>query len=181
MPQRQREILNECLNEKKRIRNFIRIYPAQGIFLIIIVIGSDVYDQYFESGKTSNRFLYQCLFGKLIFNEGSDPGRILIPPESRENSDKQQKSLAKLGKKQSTEAFSKAKTKEALLITGDDILIEYVKRLSNLVKLVSATNFKQSWRRGILNFINSGMWKKQIDMNQPYIQVFKFIVDFRNY
>lgn len=127
--------------------------------------------------------MYQCLFGKLIFNDGSDPGRILTPQIQQDDS-KKLKAVSNIEKiqpaQQGRNSVSKGKTtgaeqndnaKNALLITADDILMEYVKRLSECVKNISSGNFKQMWRRSILNFINSSMWKKPLDLNQPYFSL----------
>ena len=126
----------ETLSENKRRGNFIRVYPAQGSY---------IYDAYFEQSKNTNKFLYQCLYGKSLFTEGSDPGRIV---RSRINNSKN------------------AKTKIGLMIDNSDILIEYMERLATCIKNILPVDFKQEWRRSIINFINNSMWKKPLPLNQ---------------
>ena len=126
--------------ENKRCGNYIRIYPSQG---------SSVYEAYFESTRNSNKFLYQCLYGKLLFNEGSDPGKV---PKL-------------ISQSKSTPRPATEHTK--ILITSDDALIEYLTRLAALTKSISAESFKQVWKRSILNFLSNPLWKKSIDLRQP--------------
>ncbi len=141
--------------------NFIRIYPAPG---------SDIYDNFFESARTTNRFLYQSLFGHLIFNEGSDPGRIPVVPQIEPKLPAQQgkNSRAELAaaKQQQNAAV---KPKDILPISSEDILIEYVRRVATCVRCVEAGSFKQTWRHSILGFVASSGWKSPLDMNLPYL------------
>jgi len=139
MSQRQRDILIDTIEEDRRCNNFIRIFPAKG---------SDVYNNYFEATRNSNRFLYQCLYGKLIFNE-----------------------VAKVEKIEEISEFKRTTTSTIgstsdLIITIDDILMEYIRRLVESVKVIPTIHFKQVWRRALLNFVNSSMWHEPIDQNQ---------------
>ena len=56
-----------------------------------------------------------------------------------------------------------------LLIVSEDILIEYIRRLIAALKKIGKKDLNQTWRRVLLNFINSSMWRNQIDVNQPYV------------
>lgn len=136
-------MLLETLLENKRRGNFIRIYPAQG---------SHIYDPYFELSKNNNKFLYQCLYGKALFAEGSDPGRIVRPKTFLSTSK---------GSKGKSQAAAKAG-----LVVDSDVLVEYMERLASYAKSVLPDEFKQEWRRCILNFVNSSMWKKPLAFNQ---------------
>lgn len=147
MTQRQRDILLDTLEEDRRRGNFIRIFPSQG---------SSIYNNYFEATRNSNRFIYQCLYGKLIFNEGATSDKADQVAESRKT--KQPTAVSK----------SPAGGKSEVVISTDDIVLEYVRRLIESVKGISIGNFKQVWRKGILNFINSSMWHEHIDLSQPY-------------
>jgi hypothetical protein len=50
---RGREILLESIAEYQRKGNYVRIFPAKG---------SDIYDTYFVTPRSSNRLLYRCLY-----------------------------------------------------------------------------------------------------------------------
>ena len=50
-----REILKETLEEFTRVKNFTRIYP---------VSGSNYYDKFFETQRSSNKVLYKFLYGR---------------------------------------------------------------------------------------------------------------------
>jgi hypothetical protein len=47
---------------------------------------------------------------------------------------------------------------EKVLITGDDILIEYCERLMNCLKHINETMLKVSWRTCIDKFITHKVW-----------------------
>jgi len=47
---------------------------------------------------------------------------------------------------------------ERVLITGDDILIEYVERLMNEIKNVNDNDLKASWKNQIEKFITHYVW-----------------------
>ena len=49
-------------------------------------------------------------------------------------------------------------TQERVLITGDDILIEYVERLMNEIKNVNDNDLKVSWKNQIEKFITHYVW-----------------------
>ena len=52
-------------------------------------------------------------------------------------------------------------TQERVLITGDDILIEYVERLMNEIKNVNDNDLKGSWKGQIEKFITHYVWHSQ--------------------
>lgn len=47
---------------------------------------------------------------------------------------------------------------ERVLITGDDILIEYVERLMNEIKNVNDNDLKGTWKNQIEKFITHYVW-----------------------
>ena len=125
--------------------------------------GSDIYDVYFDSSRESNKFLYQCLYGKLIFNERTESKRCMPSINPMVNF----RGLTKESRSAKFRNESKARiTKTNLLITIDDIIMEYVKRLIDSIKCIQPELIKPIWRRSILNFINSPMWRKALDLNQ---------------
>ena len=52
-------------------------------------------------------------------------------------------------------------TQERVLITGDDILIEYVERLMNEIKNVNDNDLKGTWKNQIEKFITHYVWHSQ--------------------
>ena len=44
------------------------------------------------------------------------------------------------------------------MITGDDILIEYVERLVNALKQVNEINLRSSWKASIEKFVDHYVW-----------------------
>ena len=52
-------------------------------------------------------------------------------------------------------------TQERVLITGDDILIEYVERLMNEIKNVNDNDLKTTWKTQIEKFITHYVWHSQ--------------------
>ena len=61
----------------------------------------------------------------------------------------------------SIEGTSAAKDQERVLITGDDILIEYVDRLMREIQNVNDSELKQSWKVAIEKFITHYVWHSQ--------------------
>ena len=47
---------------------------------------------------------------------------------------------------------------EKVLITGDDILIEYVERLMNSIKNLADDQFQDSWKQALDRFITHYVW-----------------------
>ena len=137
-----REVLFETIAENKRHRNFIRIYPAQG---------SIVYDKYFETIKSYNRMLYQCLYGRFLFAEGNEPTKALMPRViSSESKNEQKRSILR------SETESKS-TNNTSVVTFDDSLTEYLRRLEELIKNIDESNFREIWRHNIIEFLNDSI------------------------
>lgn len=62
-------------------------------------------------------------------------------------------------KEEKKEEVSDTKDQERVLITGDDILIEYVERLINEMSAIEdKEDLKQSWRISIEKFITHYVW-----------------------
>jgi hypothetical protein len=55
----------------------------------------------------------------------------------------------------------KDKDQERVLITGDDILIEYVDRLMREIQNINDTDLKQTWKVQIEKFITHYVWHSQ--------------------
>ena len=61
-------------------------------------------------------------------------------------------------------------TQERVLITGDDILIEYVERLMNEIKSVNDNDLKGTWKTQIEKFITHYVWHSQDPVNNDKIK-----------
>lgn len=168
IPMKFKEILKTALLENSRRGNFIRIYPAKG---------TDIYDQYFKSVRPYNVFLYKCLFTDEVFPLSVVDTLGEIPPLSldpglhshegvqrdvKPNADSIQKAkkpqrpqTVKVGSNPSMKATD---PNEKIIITGDDVLIEYVQRILNALALVSEDNLSADIRLGIDKFILHYVW-----------------------
>jgi hypothetical protein len=60
-----------------------------------------------------------------------------------------------------TGAVNTSSSQERVLITGDDILIEYVERLMNEIKNVNDNDLKSNWKNQIEKFITHYVWHSQ--------------------
>ena len=69
-----------------------------------------------------------------------------------------QNSALKLGQQANNNSGSQPSKKEKLLITGDDILIEYVARLMIAVKSIKENMLKAQWIYQIEKFIKHSVW-----------------------
>lgn len=58
-------------------------------------------------------------------------------------------------------ASSSSTNQERVLITGDDILIEYVDRLMKEIQNVSENELKDTWKKSIEKFITHYVWHSQ--------------------
>lgn len=67
-------------------------------------------------------------------------------------------SSAKLREREEEEANQKRLQDNKLLITGDDVLIEYVSRLMIALKSIRDSAIKQQWKSAIEKFIKHYVW-----------------------
>ena len=111
------EILRETLEEYNRKSGFLRIYPCQN---------GEVYDKFFTLPKYSNKFLYSALF-----NENFD----IYSAVSRSRPLKVKKlDVQNLTFESKIESNRIQKPEEKVLLYGDDLLIEYLKRVMKKLK-----------------------------------------------
>ncbi|CAG9323870.1 unnamed protein product [Blepharisma stoltei] len=136
-----KEVVRDTLEEYKRRGHFIRIYPSKG---------SEFYDGYMEPIKLVNRYLYSILYTESmprktpIYNSVQTPELAVTP---------------KLPKRHERQVSSeKPKSNEKVLLTGDDVLIEYVSRLCHAVKALKEDKLKPQWKRSIEKFITHQVW-----------------------
>mmetsp|Transcript_33633 Transcript_33633/g.33089 ORF Transcript_33633/g.33089 Transcript_33633/m.33089 type:complete len:282 (+) Transcript_33633:1363-2208(+) len=134
-----RDLIKEIVAEYERRGNFVRIYPAPGC---------NEYEKYFQYQKTINKYVYKVLFdGELISKQDIDlkASYKLNYDVPKLSSYQQVREEAKFIKARSSVTASDASTADdsnklpkigkkstennKVVITGDDVLIEYVSRL----------------------------------------------------
>eukprot|EP00826_Nyctotherus_ovalis_P002152 TRINITY_DN10406_c0_g1_i4.p1 TRINITY_DN10406_c0_g1~~TRINITY_DN10406_c0_g1_i4.p1 ORF type:complete len:788 (-),score=142.32 TRINITY_DN10406_c0_g1_i4:197-2560(-) len=151
LSRKNRDTLMDSLEEFERRRNFIRIYPAKG---------TDSYDSLLEVTREHQKTLYKLLYGnELLYSE-------------KETMQSNPEALPSIGNSPyrngrcNTVTVQEAKKEvHKVLITGDDILIEYVERLTLILKSLKESLLKLVWSRPIERFINHKIWT----LKQNYI------------
>lgn len=118
----------DTIEESKRMGNFVRIYPSEGC---------QVYDKFFLTPRASNRAIY----GFLYLNEFCEEVPRSLPPEVEEKKE-----------------VNKDKDKQKIIITGDDILIEYLSRVLHAAKSITSEKLKSDWRVALDKFVNHMIW-----------------------
>jgi hypothetical protein len=135
--QKYREILIDTLEEDIRKRNFIRIYPSKG---------TDHYDNLFEASRTNHKAIYKLLYDtELLFTE--------------EEFVQYKKCTVSPVVAQKVKRYPQAVNYQKILITGDDILIEYVERLTLKLKTLQDVSIKSSWMKNVESFITHEVWR----------------------
>lgn len=178
IPIKFKEILKQTLEEDSRRNNFIRIYPAKG---------TDIYDKYFKNIRPLNVFLYKCLYTDEILPMGySQPikeisiagvtdNRIKADPEKKSEEIQmisKPKSSSQKGERPQTvkvggkSSLQNGNPREKVIITGDDVLIEYVNRLIGALAVLSESNLGTDIKLGIDKFINHYVWHSKDPVNQ---------------
>ena len=137
-----RAIYVDTIEEYERKRNFIRIYPTKG---------TNHYDNLFEVTKTNHRIIYKLLYqDELNFAEEE----LLEYAKTTIASKPPAQSQTFQGSKPGSHVNAGPK----ILITGDDILIEYVERLASTIRTIKESSLKTSWIKNIESFINHEAW-----------------------
>jgi tubulin polyglutamylase TTLL5 len=147
-----REILKETVEEYERRGHFLRIFPASG---------TDYYNQFFKHPRKVNQDLYLALF------EQSDVRWIdrrmeVVRPDTTPAREREKPTI----NRQRTESrpckkcrgVCSCKRTEKLVITGDDILMEYISRLMHTVKALAPEQVRPTWRNAIEKFVTHYVW-----------------------
>jgi tubulin polyglutamylase TTLL5 len=123
-----RHVINDLVEESSRIGNFVRIFPSQGC---------DFYERFFQIKRNSNR----TLLGFLLTQTSEVTPRLEGPATVKE-----------------VDKESLEKEKGKLVITGDDILIEYLSRVLHACKSVTQEKMKNEWKVALDKFVNHSAW-----------------------
>ena len=137
-------IIADTIEEYARLGNFIRIYPCQGC---------EIYDKYFLTPRVSNKAVFMYLFNELQdgrIENLSNNAFYGTQGTDKENEIKKNEEEEKLKEK----IKEKEKEKTKLIITGDDILIEYLSRVLNVCKSITADFIKNDWKLALEKFVN---------------------------
>lgn len=147
-----KEYLKETLEEYERRGHFLRIYPSSG---------TDHYDQFFTTSRRANQELYLALYERSdiswidrsleSFRPETTPVR-----EHKSETISRQRTESRPCKK--CRGQCNCKRTEKLVITGDDILMEYIARLMHTLKTLTPTQVRQSWRKAIEKFVTHYVW-----------------------
>ena len=134
-----------------------RISSVYTHLLVKCLPDCELYDEYFEEPRPSNKQLYRILFGPFIakirrtFSSKTENTIDTINKESNnENNGNPDKSKLY--------SLPKIETDEKVLISGDDILIYYISRIVLELKTWGESNLKPSWKRSIEKFITHNVW-----------------------
>ena len=143
------EHLRDTLEQYERRGHFVRIYPAKG---------TDYYDIFFQPTKIVNKAMYKVLFsdsnGKQTpaaenlpsITESKSPNRRLVQKSRNYSEEKPEKESQKETKP------------EKIVLTADDILIEYISRIWHAIRSLKEEKLKSAWRRCLERFITHSVW-----------------------
>ena len=138
--QKHREILIDTLEENERKRNFIRIYPSKG---------TDHYDNLFEASRINHKAIYKLLYDtELQFTE--------------EEFTRFKKHTISPIITHKVQRYPQTVNCKKILITGDDILIEYIERLTLKLKNLQDLSLKSSWVKSVESFITHEVWRNDL-------------------
>lgn len=137
------EHLRDTYEQYERRGHFLRLYPAKG---------TDYYDQFFQPCKMVNKAIYKALFSEVQGKK--TPITSDLPPVTQET----RYPLRQL--KQKSRNFSEEKNSrpDKIVLTADDILIEYVSRIWHAIRSIKEEKFKSLWRRNLERFISHSVW-----------------------
>lgn len=136
-PHKAKILRKELLEEHERRGHFLRIYPTEG---------TSHYNKFFVVTRCSNTALYQSLYC---------PDDLITSFHLRTSS-----SL----KLPQHSAYSRIRTSSKQFssetLTGEDLLIEYLTRLINILKLLKGETIKPQWKKAIESFILHYVWNE---------------------
>jgi Tubulin-tyrosine ligase family len=182
-----KDVLRECLEEQDRRGHFIRIYPSKGsnyfdqFFVCSRAINQCLYKSLYIEIMQESEIAYNilkirpvtCATETEVANLPVLPSRVHQKrPVSIENPPKNifpeisQSEELKFRCKLCKESISsctyckllKVSRDEKIIITGDDILMEYLSRLIQVLKNSKETLLKSTWKQKINNFLTHPAW-----------------------
>jgi len=176
-PNRVKETLRDTLEEYDRRGHFLRLYPAKGC---------ECYDRYFAVLRTGNRAVHVELFGEGLGLDRSTVSQSALGtsqtlPSPTVVAHKRRKSKSSLltdkhflpdidtrddpkhclaCQTDSPCPACRTGTREGkLVITGDDVLVEYLGKIIAILKTVREEALKPQWKRCLEKFVSHAIWK----------------------
>ena len=176
-PNRVKETLRDTLEEYDRRGHFLRLYPAKGC---------ECYDRYFAVLRTGNRAVHVELFGEGLGLDRSTVSQSALGtsqtlPSPTVVAHKRRKSKSSLladkhflpdidTRDDSKHCLAcqtdspcpacRTGTREGkLVITGDDVLVEYLGKIIAILKTVREEALKPQWKRCLEKFVSHAIWK----------------------
>eukprot|EP00347_Sterkiella_histriomuscorum_P021171 403334979 len=147
-----KEILRETIAEYQRKGNFVRIFPSNGC---------NSYDQYFQQQSLIKKSY------KVSQNQGfSSLKEEVYPPHTplestyQANIRSQNDMTRPVDLDQSLGQINQ-NTNNKVMITGDDILIEYCERLMFALKSINDGLLRIQWKQALDKFLNHQVWQSQ--------------------
>jgi hypothetical protein len=162
-----RDLIKEIVSEYERKGDFVRIFPAPGC---------NEYEKYFQHQKTINKYINKVLYGgdliskqdmdsKTSFKLNYDVPKLSSYEQVIEES-KYSKTKSSAGVSDASTAddsklpkLIKKQADNKVVITGDDVLIEYVHRLIN--KVQDEYKLTPKNQESIENFISHYVWHNE--------------------
>jgi tubulin polyglutamylase TTLL5 len=136
------EHLRDTLEQYERRGHFIRIYPAKG---------TDYYDNFFQPPKMVNKAMYKVLFNDATGKKTPTIENLPAITESKSPN-------RRFTQKSRQYSDEKAPRPEKIVLTADDILIEYISRIWHAVRSLKEEKLKSNWRRNLERFITHSVW-----------------------
>jgi hypothetical protein len=118
----------DLIDEASRLGNFVRIYPCEGC---------EIYDKFFTPQRNSNR----ALLAFIMNQENAQDEKMMSGVDFQGDKD-----------------LEKEKEKSKLIITGDDILIEYLSRVLHACKSVTSEKLRSEWKNALDKFVSHYIW-----------------------
>lgn len=136
------EHLRDTLEQYDRRGHFVRIYPAKG---------TDYYDIFFQPSKIVNKALYKVLFSEVSGKKTPAIENLPLIAESKSP-------IRRNIQKSRNYSEERAPKPEKIVLTADDILIEYISRIWHAIRSLKEEKLKTTWRRSLERFITHSVW-----------------------
>ena len=137
------EHLRDTYEQYEHRGHFLRLYPAKG---------TDYYDVFFQPPKMVNKALHKALFSD---NTGK---RTPISAEPAPPAPESRSPLRRVIQKARNFSEDKPSRPEKIVLTADDILIEYVSRIWHAIRSLKEEKLKPNWKRNLERFITHSVW-----------------------
>lgn len=155
-----KNLLRTTLQEFERRGHYIRIYPSKG---------TDHYDQFLSVGQSATKWLYRVLYENGTIESSSDwlgdLDLVREPLHRAKASISVRRLMNRTAVKRAVTAmcaeksFSVLPKSDKLMVTGDDILLEYISRLIKALLAVKEDSLTSMLRKSIEAFISHPVWK----------------------